>query len=606
VISGVLGRGAPYIFLQGVEILAAVPSVGRAVRVEGAPAPEADLTRALYEQYANQIFRYCLHQLGSREEAEDAVQSTFLNAFRGIKRGIVPELESAWLFKIAHNVCLSRRRTTWRRGRIESPADFDIVEELAPAPSRRADELMGLQDVLEQMPESQRRAILLREWQGLSYREIAEELELSQAAVETLIFRARRSLAAGLEQPPERKRRLVRGADLGNILAGLKSLLLGGATAAKVAATVAVVSASTVVAAAPVQQHRQHSHAPGRATPAVSDALPVQKTGAAVSVASSAGPAASFPGVSPKLRVHRPAATHLVPLATFGSGPGAVLALDPSAETPAPVPTVPDATPPASAPAPAAPAPAAPAPAPAASSPAPAAAPEPAHAAPAAPAPASPSDKSQSGDSGKSTDKGQSSDRGKSTAKSPSDQSQPAVPSGSQSSSASSGSTGKDAGQPKQAITVATTATVTVTATTPAATTPQPTTPAATTPLPTPAAPAPPSSAKGGGDSGKKDSGKKSSAPAPAPVTPAPVVAPPTTTTQPAPATQPAPSGGGKTIIVQSGTPVLPAVQSGKVAAPAAPPAPPATPIPATPSSGNNKDGNHGNDGAGKDKGNGK
>ena len=59
------------------------------------------------------------------------------------------------------------------------------------------------------MPEQQRRAILLREWQGLSYREVAAELEVSQSAVETLIFRARRSLAQGLEQPdsikPKRK-----------------------------------------------------------------------------------------------------------------------------------------------------------------------------------------------------------------------------------------------------------------------------------------------------------------------------------------------------------------------------------------------------------------
>jgi len=47
--------------------LAAVPSIGRAAGVEGAVAPEADLTRALYEQYGSQIFRYCLHQLGSRE-----------------------------------------------------------------------------------------------------------------------------------------------------------------------------------------------------------------------------------------------------------------------------------------------------------------------------------------------------------------------------------------------------------------------------------------------------------------------------------------------------------------------------------------------------------
>src|SRR6266550_8338405 len=82
----------------GGEDLAAVPSIGRATRVEGRTPAEADLTRALYEAYANQIFRYCLHQLGSREEAEDAVQSTFLNAFRGLKRGVVPELEAAWLF----------------------------------------------------------------------------------------------------------------------------------------------------------------------------------------------------------------------------------------------------------------------------------------------------------------------------------------------------------------------------------------------------------------------------------------------------------------------------------------------------------------------------
>ena len=255
--------------------MAVVPSIGRADR---AAPPEADLTRVLYERYSTQIFRYCLHQLGSREEAEDAVQSTFLNAFRGIKRGIVPELESAWLFKIAENVCLSRRRSAWRRNRVESPTDFDVVEELTPAPSRLADELVGLQDVLEQMPESQRRAILLREWQGLSYREIAVELELSQTAVETLIFRARRSLAKGLEEPPApaQKRRMVRGADLGNLLTGLKSLLFGGgAAAAKVAAVVAVVSAGTVVAASPAQHHAR-THAPAAPAPSAPAAsLPV-------------------------------------------------------------------------------------------------------------------------------------------------------------------------------------------------------------------------------------------------------------------------------------------------------------------------------------------
>ena len=273
--------------------MAAVPSIGRA---DHGVAPEAELTQALYQRHATKIFRYCQHQLGSREEAEDAVQSTFLNAFRGIKRGIVPENESAWLFAIAQNVCLSRRRSTWRRGRIESPTDFDVVEELAPAPSRLADELLGLQDVLEQMPESQRRAILLREWQGLSYREIAEELQLSQTAVETLIFRARRSLAKGLEQPPApaQKRRMVRGADLGNLVTGLKSLFLGGgAAAAKVAAVVAVVSAGTVAVASPAKHHARPPAPPAPAPARVAPVIPALTVGRA------------SPGTAPAMRRSR-------------------------------------------------------------------------------------------------------------------------------------------------------------------------------------------------------------------------------------------------------------------------------------------------------------
>ena len=204
--------------------MAAVPSPVPRPSYAGGPAraPQAAATEGLYERHAAKILGYCLHQLGSREEAEDAVQTTFMNAFRALGRGVVPEAESAWLFKIAENVCLSRRRSSWRRGRIESPSDFDVIEEVVPGPSRQRDELIGIEDALASMPEQQRRAILLREWQGLSYREISDELELSQSAVETLIFRARRSLAQGLEQPdllkrPKRKglRRALHAIDLG-------------------------------------------------------------------------------------------------------------------------------------------------------------------------------------------------------------------------------------------------------------------------------------------------------------------------------------------------------------------------------------------------------
>jgi len=247
--------------------LAAVPSLGRAARVERPAAPGSDATRDLYERFSGQIFGYCLHQLASREEAEDAVQTTFMNAFRGLQRGIVPQVESAWLFKIAHNVCLSRRRSTRRRGKIEAPNNFEVLQEVVPARERMGDELIRLQDVLEEMPESQRRAILLREWQGLSYREIAEELELSQSAVETLIFRARRALATGLEVEPEQRtwrKRARHGLDAGGLVAALKALLTGG-TAVKVAATIAV--ATTAAVAVSEGHHHAARHARVQSTP---------------------------------------------------------------------------------------------------------------------------------------------------------------------------------------------------------------------------------------------------------------------------------------------------------------------------------------------------
>jgi RNA polymerase sigma factor (sigma-70 family) len=250
--------------------LVAVPSIGRATQVTPRRgAPEADATRDLYERYARQIHAFCLHQLGSREEAEDAVQSTFLNAFRGLKRGIDPEFESAWLYKIAENVCLTRQRSSYRRRRVESPGDLDAMQDLLPAHEADADELIRLPEALEEMPEQQRHALLLREWQGLSYREIAGQLGLSQSAVETLLFRARRSLANALTDDSKPKsaglRRLRTGGDAGSLVALVKTLVFSGG--AKVAVTVVTVAATSAVASSPAVRHSAEvmfasSHAP--------------------------------------------------------------------------------------------------------------------------------------------------------------------------------------------------------------------------------------------------------------------------------------------------------------------------------------------------------
>jgi RNA polymerase sigma factor (sigma-70 family) len=271
--------------------VSAVPSIGRASRVDRPVAPGADAASELYERFSAQIFGYCFHQLGSREEAEDAVQTTFMNAFRGLARGIVPDAEQAWIFKIAHNVCLSRRRSSWRRGRVEAPNNMEVLQEVVPAKDKVADELIRLQDVLETMPENQRRAILLREWQGLSYREIAHELELSQAAVETLIFRARRALAAGLEDSPDQhtwRKRLRRGADVGGAVAFVKTLLGGGGAAAVKVATVVALAGATVVTTAADRMHPRQGDPRAKSSAA---AVPLRAT--TDSTGSSAGTASS-------------------------------------------------------------------------------------------------------------------------------------------------------------------------------------------------------------------------------------------------------------------------------------------------------------------------
>ena len=158
-----------------------------------APGGPGDRAEQLFHRYARQIYAFCLYRLGDRQDAEDALQSTFLNAFRALEKGVVPYAEAAWLFKIAQNVCVTGRRTAVRRRRLESPAP--LADSVA-SPAHDADRIVDLAGALHGLPPRQRRALVLREWQGLDYAEIASQLGLTQSAVETLLHRARRSLRA--------------------------------------------------------------------------------------------------------------------------------------------------------------------------------------------------------------------------------------------------------------------------------------------------------------------------------------------------------------------------------------------------------------------------
>ena len=339
--------------------MAAVPYEGHAA---AAPfrltQPEGEATRLLYERHQRKILAFCQHQLRNREEAEDATQITFMNAFRGLKRGTSPEFESAWLYKIAHNVCVSKQRTSYRRRLVEAPSDFELIEELVPAHEADSDELFGLTSALRVLPEQQRRALLLREWQGLSYREIADELRLSQAAVETLLFRARRSLAEALTTDPSQRRgpgRPRMASSAGSVAATLKSLLLGGGV--KAAATAATVAATSVVVATPAMRHDlvvavMRSDAADRPVPA----SPVHTSRPAFSTSPAVVRLVREAAVQ---RVPAPHATVKKPAATRAASPAIQLPLvaaprivEPVAPRHEPVPSAPT-------PAPAAPAPAA-------------------------------------------------------------------------------------------------------------------------------------------------------------------------------------------------------------------------------------------------------
>jgi RNA polymerase sigma factor (sigma-70 family) len=207
----------------------------------------------LFHEHSGWLYGYCLRLLRSPEEAEDAVQATYLNACRSLGNGTRPRAGSAWLLHIARNVCFTRLRSARRREGVERIGDITVLEETVAAPDRSYDSLVGLTDALLALPERQREAILLREWQGMSHGEIAERLDISHSAAETLIFRARRSLADALENPGKRSRfKALHVLDLGALLGPLKGLLAGGAGAkAATAVTVAALTTVTVVATDP-------------------------------------------------------------------------------------------------------------------------------------------------------------------------------------------------------------------------------------------------------------------------------------------------------------------------------------------------------------------
>jgi RNA polymerase sigma factor (sigma-70 family) len=145
----------------------------------------------LYRRHVKDVYHYALALLRNPADAEDVTQTTFLNAYRAYKRGEQIEKPQNWLIKIAHNAARNRYARAARRVR-EVPLE-DHVEQLA-VPEAERPNVREVLDALGRLPLNQRAALVMRELEGRTYAEIADTLGVSVAAVETLIFRARRSL----------------------------------------------------------------------------------------------------------------------------------------------------------------------------------------------------------------------------------------------------------------------------------------------------------------------------------------------------------------------------------------------------------------------------
>jgi RNA polymerase sigma factor (sigma-70 family) len=146
----------------------------------------------VFDRYHRGLLAFCRRMLASDEEAEDALQHTFMAAFRALRDSDRPIHLKAWLYTIARNRCLSLLRA--RREQVAFDDGHATGNSLAADIDRRA-ELRGLLADLEQLPEEQRAALVLFELGDHTHDEIAEVLGVRRDKVKALVFQARESLA---------------------------------------------------------------------------------------------------------------------------------------------------------------------------------------------------------------------------------------------------------------------------------------------------------------------------------------------------------------------------------------------------------------------------
>lgn len=171
-----------------------------AVLVQRAQEGYLDAYEQLVHRHSKSVFHLAYRLLGDHTVAQDLAQESFLEAWRALPRFRGEAAFGTWLYRITTNRCLNQLR---RPGR---PDPLDAVHQLATDAPGPADDAVARAQIravrlaVARLPPAQRVPLVLSEYQGLSYAEIAEITTSTVPAVRSQLFRARRALARSLQE----------------------------------------------------------------------------------------------------------------------------------------------------------------------------------------------------------------------------------------------------------------------------------------------------------------------------------------------------------------------------------------------------------------------
>jgi RNA polymerase sigma-70 factor, ECF subfamily len=168
---------------------------------------DAESFNQLILRWERPIYALAYRTIGREEEARDVCQETFLRAFRALPAFRGQAKFSSWLYRIALNLCRDWMRRERRAPMVQPPEDADLLELAAAAePSESIEDLVARKDMVRlveqamtRLPEEQRTAIVLKEYHGLTFQEIADLVGCPLSTVKTRLYQGltvlRRELA---------------------------------------------------------------------------------------------------------------------------------------------------------------------------------------------------------------------------------------------------------------------------------------------------------------------------------------------------------------------------------------------------------------------------